>query len=123
MKTQSVKVSALTGAALDYAVALAVSHGEVDSGVVARNWVSIASSGVPHDRYSPSSNWYECGWLVEKFGISINCMPGRIVNTFRFCCIVGNSTHISTDPKVAICRAAVESKLGPEIQIPVELMP
>lgn len=117
---KTMKISELTGSALDYAVDRAVNgkkYGEEFS--------IIRASG---DGFRPSSSWKVCGALMETHSIScyrsIDHATGEPlhwvgVNELLF----GNKRRgcIADDPRTAICRA-IASMGGDEIDIPFDLL-
>lgn len=125
-----VKTSELSGVQLDYAVAWSVDWGQpvlhITSG---GSFVELM--GVV---FSPTSNWSQCGPLIEQFKLTLYLHTEYEINgegvydVYEAGCsadwFVDASTPdpVSTDPKIAICRAVVASKLGDEVDIPDELM-
>jgi len=96
------KVSELTGAALDWAVAKC--EGQMDFG----------------DDCHYSTNWAEAGWIIEREKIQL--WVGQNWNAS----IEPNNINPDTfesgpTPLVAAMRCYVASKLGDEIELPEEL--
>lgn len=133
-----VKTAGLSGVQLDYAVAVALG---VKDSIKLRpftNCPAYPQKYVWLDKgsscFSPSSNWMACGPLIEQFKLSLYLHSEYEINgegvydVYEAGCsadwFVDASTpdQVSTDPKVAICRAVVASKLGDEVDIPDELM-
>ncbi|PHM37158.1 phage protein NinX family protein [Xenorhabdus innexi] len=74
-------------------------------------------------KYSPSTNWEQCGQLIDIFGMELT---NELVNdTWRYYAtcphLMGEYQHGDT-PKIAICRAVVAAELGNEVDIPDELL-
>jgi len=125
-----VKTSELSGVQLDYAVAWSVDWGQpvlhITSG---GSFVELM--GVV---FSPTTNWSQCGPLIEQFKLTLYLHTEYEINgegvydVYEAGCsadwFVDASTPdpVSTDPKIAICRAVVAAKLGDEVDIPDELM-
>lgn len=135
-----VKTAELSGLQLDVAVALAIG-GKLERphdaqillngmhqlcGEVNKKWSRYV--------FSPSTDWGQCGPLIDQFKLSLYLHSEYEINgegvydVYEAGCstdwFVDATTPdpVSTDPKVAICRAVVASKLGDEVDIPDELM-
>lgn len=118
-----VKTSELSGAALDWSVAKAT-----------RKEMPSVNQWILWDDYHPTRNWLHCGPLIEQFKLSLYLHSEYEINgegvydVYEAGCsadwFVDASTPdpVSTDPKVAICRAVVASRIGDEVDIPDELM-
>jgi len=125
------KVSELSNCYLDYAVAKALGYSK-------EGWIPIISYGaslprqpgelilikktsnVPSGPQRISKDWLLCGEILEKERISINMTRGFITRQPRYWSAVSdNEQHGADDddPKVAICRCFVRSKLGEEVEI------
>lgn len=114
MEMVKVKVSDLTGAALDWAVAKAEQHdstigkaiffGKLNKFVVIESSKSLAVLRGP---YKPSSNWHHCGPLIDKYAIAFDTdIPEEPIATCNRQ-LFGHGhgeTHL-----VAACRAIVTS--------------
>jgi len=109
------KTSELTGAALDWAVAKA--EGEAESAVI-RGYVT--GKGKPAGRYTPSIDWSQGGPIIEREGIAIRKMrDGGWIATDSS--VYGWLQPSSPTPLIAAMRCYVASKLGEEVEIPLEL--
>lgn len=137
-----VKTAELSGGALDWAVAIAEGWepNRPHDGQLKRGESYILVSDRTVDRrfrrfwYSPSTDWSQCGLLIEQYKLSLYLHSEYEINgegvydIYEAGCsadwFVDATTPdpVSTDPKVAICRAVVASKLGDEVDIPDELM-
>lgn len=112
---KTMKVSALTGCALDYAVDRAI-HGERYS----ERLSLIRTTG---DSFRPSSSWTKCGPLLEEYRFDLiadpegsNWWADKTDGTER-----GHLHGSGPSPLIAICRA-IASIGGNEIEIPEELL-
>lgn len=130
-----VKTSELSGVQLDVSVALALG-GVISRPQDAQVYLNgmhqlCGESGKRHSRYvfSPSSDWSQCGEIMEA--LSISCYQCSDPVTGKFYHWVGVNELVSPgkrkgliaeNPRVAICRAVVSAKLGDEVEIPDELM-
>jgi hypothetical protein len=97
------KVSELTGHALDWAVARC--EGGVGENQLLGAW------------YAPSTDWAQGGPIIEREGIELQFDLYRwnaALGVMRF--YIGGPT-----PLVAAMRCYVASKLGKEVEIPTEL--
>lgn len=107
------RVSELTGAALDWAVAKC-------EGFPARDYC-------PHDKYyrdsdnkwfCPSEDWGQAGPIIEREKIETTYMPNNIWQ----CTIYPSLNTIDgPTPLIAAMRCYVASKLGDEVEVPEEL--
>ncbi|MCP9269693.1 DUF2591 domain-containing protein [Xenorhabdus sp. XENO-1] len=119
-----IKTSELTGRALDWAVARADGRG-VKINELGYVFVKDRRSiGV----YSPSTNWRECGQLIEEYLDDVTYV-GRKDNHWVASCKAVTVDDFSIwkvqegqTPQIAICRAVVAAQLGDEVEIPDELM-
>lgn len=75
------------------------------------------------ERYSPSTNWAQCGPLIEKWQVDLYSPSGTpgpwgaaIQMTAEDPMYEGNS------PLIAACRAIVAAKLGDVVSVPAELV-
>ncbi|AIR90188.1 phage protein NinX family protein [Pseudomonas cremoricolorata] len=129
--TISVRASNLTGAALDWAVAMAEGYTQDSED----HTCIISPQGEPSSctargaalgyGYRPSTSWVHGGPLIDKhrggcqwnayMGGTDTCYWAGPGNTVRW--------HYGPTALVAFCRSLVESKLGSHVQVPKELMP
>jgi len=118
MEMIKVKTCDLSGAALDWAVA--------NSGVISEklNGLSFNNKKQPTVGwalalpYQPSSNWAQCGPLIENLKIGIESSGNEVYAYLKEFSLDGYFGETAT---VAICRAIVGAKLGEEVEIPKEL--
>lgn len=110
-----IKVSELTGAALDWAVAKA--------------WQPVYSDGallaaVLQDGYHPSTEWTQGGPIIERHIFRLEDGDGVEDWPDRWLAEGSGSTQYGQTALIAAMRAYVESKLGEwvEIEIPDELL-
>lgn len=131
-----VKTSELTGAALDYAVAVALGwecERQQDSQFINeygdRKLVGYYGFGNYEKSvsFNPSTNWAHGGLLIDRFNmwltppvLDIGGWNAEVYSEDRMT-IVGNSIDCKT-ALIAICRAVVACKLGDSVDIPTELM-
>lgn len=104
-----VKVSELSGAALDWAAGYAVRWHDRDSrDAWAHDWLRY---------YSPSTDWSQGGPLIEKYHVSL------IYAFEEYEALIGMThSQSSESPLVAACQAIVASVLGPVVSVPKELI-
>lgn len=115
-----VKTSELSGRALDFAVAKANKFSDESLSLLL---------GACSEDYKPSTDWGMCGQLIEAFKIScyatVDPENGKV---YHWVAVNENLPyekrrgHTADNPKTAICRAVVFSKIGYEVEIPDELM-
>lgn len=139
MKMITQKVSDLSGAALDWAVAKAQGRTEIHifgkTRPSDRGWVDVRFNPEPKAataRFDPSENWDYGGPIIERYGISFReyfnlTSPSHGTFYARICRESGRmvawgkkSGHQQTGPTplIAAMRCFVASKLGDEIEIP-----
>lgn len=129
-----VKTAELSGVQLDYAVAKAIGQQLTDEDFDKQTGVLWFESEHEWRIWTPSTDWSQCGPLIENYKLSLYLHTEYEINgegvydVYEAGCstdwFVDATTPdpVSTDPKVAICRAVVASKLGDEVDIPDELM-
>ena len=118
-----VKTADLTGRALDYAVAtakglrLSIQSGEA---------VNITKDGGFFHHVRFTEFWSLCGQLMEEMSISCyqsrDPATGKVFHWVGVCEFGQRRGMVADNPRTAICRAAVQSKLGDEVDIPDELI-
>ena len=105
------KTSELTGDKLDYWVAKAQGW-NLDTEYDDRCNQYTALTG--RRFYTPSTNWQQCGELIEKFEADL----GPFHSQQWIACVWSGSEEFSMDgitPQEAICRAVVASVYGEEV--------
>jgi len=95
------KVSELSGMQLDWAVF------EAEHGTQTYEFT---------DAYRPSSNWAQGGPIIEREGIAIYLYGNSEWNAH-----IGGKESVGLTPLIAAMRCYVASKLGDEIDLPVEM--
>ena len=110
-----IKTSELQGPALDWAVAEAAECDTfTDAGGALRH-------GPDAKGWHPSSNWSQCGPLIEMFKVNIESAwrewDARARNGVLYYIETSGPT-----PLIAACRAIVAAKLGNEVDVPEELV-
>ena len=129
-----VHVTDLTGAALDWAVALTQGY-ESDrpqGGQLKMKWLGVwiyvvAGQNIhvhPSNRYSPSVDWAQGGPIIQAEQIELS-WDGSDGKAFWWKAVHQDiaqfqmgDTHL-----VAACRAIVAAKLGETVSVPKELLP
>lgn len=115
-----VKVSSLTGQALDWAVSQA--EGNVKLQYDSREGLVISNilGWIP---YRPSVAWVQGGPIIERerITISTNCPQGWVARLASGVSGVVTRSATGPTPLVAAMRCYVASKLGEEINIPEEI--
>jgi hypothetical protein len=118
------KTSELTGAALDWAVAMCELKTTGDKGAL----IHLIGYGKPIPNYS--SDWAQGGPIIEREGIELQCNTSALqaaayknANPDWFACLKfkrADHWH-GTTPLIAAMRCYVASKLGDDIDLPKEL--
>lgn len=122
-----VKVSELSGAALDWAVDVATAdlfdlHPDRSERIIGQ---------ILCGEFSPSTNWAQGGPLIEKYNVSVNCdsTEADIDSEWRWGAAL--DYHPNSSPEhweegktalIAACRAIVASKFGDTVSVPAELV-
>lgn len=116
MKTKTVE---LTGAALDWAVAVC-ENVEIDE-KCHPIWFEQGGLNAPRVKYTPSTNWSQGGPIIERERIVLR----------EFCPIredweaeirIHHINAFGGAPLIAAMRCYVASKLGDEVEVPNELL-
>lgn len=124
------KTADLSGSALDWSVGIA-NGGEQKPYQFADNieapfWDAwVFPDGYACTNWSPSKNWAQCGFLIEKYRPDIQTNSDGQIAAY-----LNNSL---SDPEplaigrgdtylIAVCRAIVAAKLGDTVQVPAELV-
>jgi hypothetical protein len=116
----TVSVSELTGAALDWCVAMSI-------GLVAAlynsNDIEYFKDDIQvyEDGFSPSTNWTQGGPLIDKYHVFLEKFPQSqwLAKAYDDEWCRGKSEGPTA--LIAICRAVVTLKLGKTVEIPEEL--
>lgn len=108
-----VKVSELSGAALDFAVAKATDH----------DLRQMFGCNSYNELFKPSSDWAQCGPLIDRYSVHVNppfcgSVASAYVETGTFGGAKGCTGKTTLE---AICRSLVLSLIGDEVDVPVEL--
>lgn len=110
----TIKVSELTGSALDWAVAKCEGYFETHGSP--SNEVLYLSQ----HSFSPSTDWAQGGPIIERGRMYVypyyNAPPGQ------WCAECGAEFTFGPTPLVAAMRCYVAAKLGDEIEVPEELL-
>lgn len=126
-----IKTSELSGVALDWAVAKAAAV-EVyrRTGGMISDGEFVLMLGDHSAVFSPSTDWSQCGPLIERFGVTImkydsSCLDADRANLWSAQLDGGNMDSWCADsptPLIAACRAIVAAKLGDEVDVPEGLV-
>ncbi|PKR55445.1 phage protein NinX family protein [Thalassospira marina] len=119
-----VKVSELTGRALNYAVTVAEWGDPTDHFGATFWWEFSGKSSVfvrseralDQSEFNPEGNWAHGGPLIEEYSINLQWEV-----TYWSANIAGDSVQDGPMPLVAACRTIVCLRFGEEIEIPDEL--
>lgn len=119
-----VKTAELSGAALEYSVAMALgSHGQETGSSTLRDskhWIIPGFAPMRWDDWTPSADWSQGGPLIERFGVTLTDPAG---GSEWDASTSGDMEFYSGEtPLIAICRAIAVAKLGETVWVPVELM-
>lgn len=138
MKTKTIKTSELEGAALDWAVAMAIGE---SPHAVSRNapdgTLLACDVMLSKELFTPSTDWIQGGPLIAECGVSVvsaeKCgdfvdFTGWGATTDAVVLLVEAWGHPrviqeqGATPLIAACRAIVASKLGETVDVPEELV-
>lgn len=119
----TVSVGELTGAGLDWAVAISELQNPfiLENGAIAGRYMD----GGCVVGYFPSTDWSQGGPLIDEYaigfwGVPIKCGKGEW--EAQMCHDDTPHTGRGENHKVAICRAIVAAKFGNTVDIPQELL-
>lgn len=121
-KVIQVKTSELTGAALDWAVAVAVGH--TITGDSVQDGFILVGAGCDGDlqrEFAPSTDWAQGGPLIDEY---IGAASGPTnARSYSIACFKGSVlSHRGQTILIATCRAVVACKLGDVVEVPAELV-
>lgn len=133
MKTVDIKTSELSGAALDWAVAVAIAEPRKQPVFRAQDRKVYQSPYHMETGYnfSPSTNWAQGGPIIERENICVNrrhqCDPAYCPIIDPLVCWVASDTaggylSYGPNPLIAAMRCYVASKLGEVVSVPAELV-
>lgn len=121
MTMVEVKVSELSGAALDWAVAKIEGYD-----LMKHPFRRAFIEGVGHVDYRPSTDWSQGGPLIERYSLEIVFDGSR---NYGWRCVkdwcygeVNDTYPLGETHLIAACRAIVASKFGDAVSVPAELV-
>ena len=124
------KTSELQGAALDWAVAIALGHNKQDVITDFGVYIRIKTQPAGMLTFCPSTDWSQGGPIIEQELNNLFKLHGRVGDPPVWCA----AKHVHRDghtallsltgptPLVAAMRCYVASRLGDEVNIPEELI-
>lgn len=121
-----IKTSELTGAALDWAVAVAqgwrLIDGEWRSSEPAFEGDSLGKL-VAGSAYSPSTSWAQGGPLIESHAVSVECTDDQLPRSaWRWQATIAEKSYaLGQSPLIAAMRAIVLFKMGETVDVPDDL--
>jgi len=128
------KTSELTGAALDWAVAVALGHKDIITDFGA--YIRIGTQPAGSVTFCPSTDWAQGGPIIEReklavwFSEAVHDENGVILREPCWYCETSCTTdngdepykcETAPTPLIAAMRCYVASKLGDEVELPEEL--
>ena len=111
------KTSELSGAALDWAVAMAEGYFDIDMASVRDGVVDVFY----FESWSPSTDWAQGGAIIEREKISLIWMEFTDEQYWMASIDHPEREVKGNAPLVAAMRCYVASKLGDDVEIPEEL--
>jgi Protein of unknown function (DUF2591) len=112
-----IKVSEATGTTLDWLVAKC--EGKRIYCIPALNYPFLVDNAVP---FNPSTDWAQGGPIGDREDIEVVLAAGHH-KTAKWMAVKGNNTFGFGETKlIATMRCYVVSKLGDEVELPVELV-
>jgi hypothetical protein len=110
-----VKTNELSGAALDWAVAVALGHKDIitDFGV----YIRIRTQPAGALTFSPTVDWSQGGPIIEREQIAIYLSDHK-----EWTGVDGGNSGTGPTPLIAAMRCYVASKLGDEVEVSDELL-
>ncbi|MBD1229113.1 phage protein NinX family protein [Xenorhabdus griffiniae] len=141
-----IKTSELSGRALDWAVARAVGmdiymvnhyddeyawigNGRVREAAFKKPVITVGMCNNVHvefegesKKYSPSTNWGQCGQLIDEYGIQFIWVSDATIEASSYLMDKLVISEFGSNHLEAACRLIVLGKLGDEVEIPDELV-
>ena len=128
-----IKTSELSGANLDWAVAIAVGTHCQETGstdlCTGKHWVVSGFRAMRWDDWTPYTDWGQGGPLIERFSVTLGKRTDRPAGPRQWDAFIDpNFCHSATyvnfgpSPLIAACRAIVAAKLGDEVDVPEGLV-
>lgn len=114
-----VKTAELIGAALDWAIGKFVGHVEIDDELGVVSDMSHNITG----KWSPSTDWSQCGPLIEKYNIGLAPIVRGWGAGIDETDLAYGDCQCGETPLIAACRAIVAAKRGDTVSVPKELIP
>jgi hypothetical protein len=111
------KTSELTGAALDWAVALI----EFPSPDYEDDDRLVYVHGDDEFHFAPSTDWAQGGPIIEREGINLRALSGALWEAETWSAEGGQYLLDGPTPLIAAMRCYVASQLGDEVEVPDEL--
>ena len=110
------KTSELTGAALDWAVAVCEGFTDYDPDTETMMPPRKGYGRVNFDEYSYSTDWAQGGPIIEREGVALYLYGGN-----EWSAHMGGKESTGPTPLVAAMRCYVAGKLGDDVDVPEEL--
>lgn len=117
-----VKTQDLSGAALDWAVGVAIGlELKVPDGFIRPYW--HMGGEMYCSKFQPSTDWSQGGRLIESHQVSLHC-PQTTDDVWAAWIITdkGEVVQAGDTAMIAACRAIVAAKLGDEVDVPEGLV-
>ena len=117
-----VKTSELSGNALDWAVGMAIGNNQFINPF--NEVIRRQPDPIGLYRYNPSSDWSQCGPLIDGYSPVITICRGMVRTEIATLenDVSATGIGIGITYTISFCRALVSLKLGDEVDIPDELM-
>ncbi|WP_161523295.1 phage protein NinX family protein [Chromobacterium haemolyticum] len=115
MEMNGIETPTLTGAALDYAVAVASGQKNPQPGL---DGGCVVSHGHTLHRFCPSTEWAHGGPLLDKFAVSVTPLSDAQWRAEEF---ITHETALGDEYLVATMRCIVMAELGQIVKVPEQL--
>lgn len=122
MTMVQVKVSEISGSALDWAVGLCMGwEYRKCRNLTCMGWYDGNQENFRCDSWRPSTEWSHCGKLIELHKVML-CYPTEDGDPWEASCMFDPEWSYGETPQIAACRAIVASKFGDTVSVPAELV-
>lgn len=115
-----VKTTELTGSALDWAVASSLNGSHLLETVFPTvRWGERFSDAVLDGRIKSSSDWNQCGVLIDEYGIEFKLVTDATIEAYSY--VLSENRVYGRDHREAACRL-IAMELGETVKVPTELV-
>ncbi len=115
-----IKISDLTGKALDWAVAYALNGKPLLEKVFPTvKWGESFTDAVLEGRIKPTTDWCQCGVLIDEYGIEFKWLTDATIEAYSY--TLSEKQATGNDHREAACRL-IALELGETVMVPAEFI-